>query len=260
MVDVNERQVLELTTKAGKILLESGAEVFRVEETMRRIAKHYGVDTAEFVVIGNAIIATCGAEGKEQRAKIQHIPVSSARLDKVVAVNQLSREIEQGKYTCSQAWKELGQIDCLQKKSAWVRIFFTGIGSACFCALLKATILDCIVVFFISALVHTFMLTVSERHMSKIVGNLCTSILATLTCIICCELGIGKNLSNMVVGAIIQLIPGVALTNGIRDMTGGDYISGSVRMLDALFAFISIAIGVGVTFALCQQFAARIFL
>ena len=58
----------------------------------------------------------------------------------------------------------------------------------------------------------------------------------------------------MVVGSITLLIPGAALTSGIRDMTGGDYISGTVRLLDALLGFISIAVGVGVTFAFCRSY------
>jgi uncharacterized membrane protein YjjP (DUF1212 family) len=49
----------------------------------------------------------------------------------------------------------------------------------------------------------------------------------------------------MVIGSIMPLIPGVPFTNAIREIGDGDYISGSVRMLDALLVFFSIAIGVG---------------
>ena len=52
----------------------------------------------------------------------------------------------------------------------------------------------------------------------------------------------------MVIGSIMPLIPGVPFTNAIRDIANGDYISGSVRMLDALLVFFCIAIGVGVGF------------
>ena len=50
------------------------------------------------------------------------------------------------------------------------------------------------------------------------------------------------------IGSIMPLIPGVPFTNAIRDIANGDYISGSVRMLDALLVFFCIAIGVGVGF------------
>ena len=254
------RQILELATKAGKILLESGAEIFRVEETMRRIVRHYGIESAGFAVMGNAIIATCGVDGQEQCAKIEHIPVSSVRLDKITAVNQLSREIEKGKYTCEQAWRKLEEVEKIEKKALWLRVLASGVGSACFCALLQATFIDCIAVFVVSMLLYFFMHFVSDKHMSRLVGNLCNSALVALLCIFCCQIGVGKNLGNMVVGSITQLIPGVARTSGIRDMTGGDYISGTVRLLDALLGFISIAVGVGVTFAFCRSLWGGVFL
>ena len=50
----------------------------------------------------------------------------------------------------------------------------------------------------------------------------------------------------MIIGAIMPLIPGIPFTNGVRDLADGDYISGSVRLLDAILTFICIATGVGV--------------
>ena len=59
---------------------------------------------------------------------------------------------------------------------------------------------------------------------------------------------LGDNLSHMMIGSIIPLIPGVPFTNGIRDLVDGDYIAGSVRLLDAMLAVLCVAIGVGVIF------------
>ena len=45
-----------------------------------------------------------------------------------------------------------------------------------------------------------------------------------------------------------SLVPGLAFTNGIRDLADGDYISGAVRMLDAILVFVSLGAGVGAVF------------
>ena len=61
------------------------------------------------------------------------------------------------------------------------------------------------------------------------------------------------SINFMIIGSIMPLIPGVAFTNAIRDIADGDYISGSVRMLDALLVFFSIAIGVGMAFSFISR-------
>ena len=49
----------------------------------------------------------------------------------------------------------------------------------------------------------------------------------------------------MIIGAIMPLVPGIALTTSIRDFFNGDYLSGTIHMIDALLTSFSIAVGVG---------------
>ena len=58
-----------------------------------------------------------------------------------------------------------------------------------------------------------------------------TSALVTFLCMVFYHLGLGHNVSSMIIGSVIPMIPGVAFTNAIRDLTDGDYIAGSVRMM-----------------------------
>ena len=90
------REALDVASLAGDILLASGAEIFRVEETIDRIARAYGVDSSDAFVLSSGIFLTAESGKKQEFARVRHIPLSAARLDKVTAVNQLSREIEEG--------------------------------------------------------------------------------------------------------------------------------------------------------------------
>lgn len=69
--------------------------------------------------------------------------------------------------------------------------------------------------------------------------------MVTLISILMYEIGVGQHLNQMIIGSIIPLMPGVSFTNAIRDIADGDYIAGSVRMLDAILVFLCIAMGVG---------------
>lgn len=246
----DEEALLETALTAGHILLENGAEIARVEETMERICRHFGMESENFFVLSNGIFATGDRDerGRGRYAKVQHIPVKGAQLDKVVAVNQLSREVEEGRYSLEETREKLEQIRRMPGKSFPVQIFASGIGSACFCYLFGGSMADSMVAFGAGLLLYVFVLSVHASGMTKITKNICGGALVTLFCILSYGLGIGDDMSNMIIGSIIPLVPGVAFTNGIRDIADGDYISGAVRLLDAILVFLCVAIGVGVMF------------
>ena len=239
-----EELALEVASLAGHILLENGAEISRVEETMERIAAHYGVVSENFFVLSNGIFTT----GRAGYAKVEFIPFKGAQLERVAAVNQLSRDIEADKYTLEEARDRLCEIRASKGKSAWEQILGSAVGSAGFCMIFGGGLLDAAAAFVAGLLLWVFVLMVSAPHMSKILGNILGGVFGTALCIVFYKIGFGVSLGNMIVGSLIPLIPGVAFTNGIRDLADEDYIAGATRLLDAMMVFFCIAAGVAITF------------
>lgn len=54
----SDEEVLDLALMAGHILLENGAEIYRVEETIDRICGYYGVNSENAFVLSNGIFLT----------------------------------------------------------------------------------------------------------------------------------------------------------------------------------------------------------
>ena len=77
--------------------------------------------------------------------------------------------------------------------------------------------------------------------------------LITLACILGCSL-LGTSASHAIIGSLMILTPGIAFTMGIRDFVQGDYLSGTIRMIDALLIAASIAIGTGLVLSLYTFF------
>ena len=255
----DEHRVLELAMEMGQILLQSGAEIFRVEDTMRRICDHFKVDSCNFFVTGNGIMSS--TKGRERPfAKVQYIPVKGAQLDRVVAINQLSREIAEGKYATieemEQRVREIREMPAVSKRLCY---FASALAAASFCVLFGGGVADTATAFVAGYLLYVFLLQVGN-HMSKIFANICGGALVTVLCILSYRLGWGSNLAHMISGAILPLVPGVAFTNGIRDIGSGDHLSGTVRLLDAFWTFLCIAIGVGVVFGLYQRITGGVIL
>lgn len=235
-------QALEIAARAGHILLENGAEISRVEETMERISSHYGVDRKSFFVLSNGIFTT-----GHRFASVEYIPFKGTRLDKVVEINQLSRDIESGQLELPQAESRLEEIGRLPEKSFWEQLAGSAVGSAGFCIIFGGSLPDSLVSLIAGLLLYVFVLG-PGRHMSKMLCNICGGAVASIVCLLCYKLGMGNSLSHMIIGSIIPLIPGVPFTNGIRDLANEDYIAGATRLLDALLVFFSIALGVSLTF------------
>lgn len=246
----SDEEVLDLALMAGHILLENGAEIYRVEETIDRICGYYGVNSENAFVLSNGIFLTAGSARESFFAKVQHIPVSGTHLNKVAAVNQLSREIVEGRHTIQDAYRILEEIRTMPGKKRWMQTLASGVGSAAFCIFFGGTFGDNLAAFAAGICLYLYVLWLSVPHLSKIVGNIGGGALVTVVCCLLYLMGVGENLNFMMIGTIMPLVPGVAFTNSIRDVADGDYISGSVRMLDALLVFFCIAIGVGIGFSL----------
>ena len=125
-----EREILLVALQAGRILLENGAEIFRVEDTVYRICHYYGLKSASAFVLSNGIFVTSGDEEETQFAKVLQIPVNNANLSRVAEVNQLSRQIEEHAFTLQEAREELNRIENMPGFPAKLQIASAGIAGA----------------------------------------------------------------------------------------------------------------------------------
>jgi len=245
-----EENALEVASLAGHILLENGAEIARVEETMERIASHYGEESENFFVLSNGIFTT----GRAGYAKVEFIPFKGAQLERVVAVNQISRDIAADRYSLDEAKQKLLEVRNMHSKHKLEQIIGSAVGSAGFCVIFGGGFLDAAAAFVVGALLWTFVVFVSVPYLSKILGNIAGGLVGTLLCLLFYKIGFGTSLGNMIVGSLIPLIPGVPFTNGIRDLADEDYIAGATRLLDAVMVFFCIAAGVVIMFMINYLF------
>jgi len=231
-------EIIETAAEAGKMLLESGSEISRVEDTMRRISRSLGEEKESFFIMGNGIFATSQA-----KAVVRYIPIKGARLDKVVEISSLSHRIRKQSLSLDEVRSELDRIDNLKTKPLWEQFLACILATFGFGIIFTSSIMDCIAASAAGLFLWSFYIFIGARYMSKALGNICGGIVGALLCILFHKYGFGENLGNMIVSTLILLIPGVAFTNGIRDIANEDYLSGMTRMLDALMVFFCLSLG-----------------
>lgn len=256
----SQAKALEAAAFAGNLLLESGAELFRVEDTILRIAHTYGVASCNTFILSSGIFITAGGPHEEYFARVRHIPLGAVRLDRVEAVNQLSREITAGQHTVDEAYALLQEISQKPRYPKLWRVAASGVACSSFCLLFGGGPTDCVAALITGLLLYSYLLQLEGRKLSKITVNVSGGALVTLCAILLWKLGLGTQLGQIICGSIMPLVPGVSFTNAIRDIADGDYIAGSVRMIDALLIAFCIAGGVGLVYTIVGRFAGGVLL
>lgn len=245
--EVSVKKVVDLALEAGRILLKNGAEIFRVDETIVRICGRFHVEYVDTFILSHGIFVSAENGMEETYTKVKQVPLSSSNLGIVVEVNELSREIVDGLVSIEEASARLREIEQMPEKKWYYQTLAAGMGSGFFGYLLGASASESAAAFFIGCLLYLWILAAKTYRMSKMIVNIVGGVVITVLAIIACHLPLpgGVKLDGMIIGSIMPLVPGVAFVNAIRDIAGSDFLSGTVRMIDALLVFIYIAVGVG---------------
>lgn len=278
------RRALELVTRIGEVLLKNGGEIFRVQQTMQLVAKAYGIPGFQVYVLANGLFVSMQEEGRtitrpvesgdaagqeylfgqehlasqaRLASQVRYVPLSSVHLGRVAAVNNLSREIVAQKYTVEEASRKIEQIDKLPFTSNAVQTLMSGLGAGAFCILFGGSLLDSAAAFLSGLVLWIFVLFLTARGANKIMVNILASALVTAMGVLFFHLfSFGDSMDMIVIGSIVPLLPGVPLTNSIRDYLNGDYLSGTIRMIDAVLVACCIALGVGIVLRVFQMVTA----
>ena len=249
---VDNEGAVDLAFRMGSVLLENGAEISRVQETSERVAKAYGVDDMGVYVLSNALFASGSDSGEIRRTAVRYVRSSSIHFARICAVNNLSREIADGRYSVAEANKKLDEIENIPPVKNSVLVAACGIGSACFCFIFGGSISDSLSALAVGLIVQLILNLSEKNKWSKIFSNIIASAAAALFTLALVLLGLGQNTDAIMAGAVIRLVPGVAMTTAIRDFFNSDYLSGTIRMIDAVLVGGSIAVGVGVVFKIAS--------
>ena len=227
-------RALVLVMDGGQTLLANGGEVFRVQQTMEIMAASLGVQDFHVYVLTNGIFASAHLPGGESVSLVRHVPTVSIHLGRVEAVNELSRELAAGKLGVVEAEQKLAAARALPRVTPRREVL------ACF----GGTLAD-VPVAAVAGLLEALVCLHFGRHS---INRMFTDIVAAFCCTvwaIAVQAVVPAVSANAaIIGALMVLTPGVALTMGVRDILNGDYLSGSIRLLDALLIAGSIAGGV----------------
>lgn len=245
MVDGESQRILNLAVSMGELMLKSGGEIYRVQETVERVLSAYGIEDHNVYVVSNGIFATIHEEREDRGSMVRDVPLGSTDLGRITELNQLSREICDHCYTLDEAYERLEQCQQMTGPGLAKELLAAGMGCAAFCYLFQGRLVECPVAFVLGILVQLFRVKANGAGVSKFLVNILGSFFVSSCSYGLAALGLPLMPDQVIVGVTILLVPGMALTSSIRELFNGDYLSGGIHFADALLTAMCIAVGVG---------------
>ncbi|NME83210.1 threonine/serine exporter family protein [Clostridium sp. SM-530-WT-3G] len=246
-MDLNK--LLNVSTLAGKILLESGAETYRVEETIVRICLSFGADNAESFVIPTGIMVSV-TKDDDVRTLVVRITNRGVDLNKIEKINTLSRRLQYENLSLDNVNDQLIEISKLHRYKTLTTLVCSAIAAGCFSVMFNGGIKDFFAACIIGACIKVMSATCQKLNINDFFVNSLGGGLAAFLAFIFMEFNICDNLDTTIIGSIMLLVPGLTMTNAIRDTIAGDILSGITKIAEAILVAISIAVGTGTVLSL----------
>lgn len=240
------KRLVLLATMAGKTMMKNGAETYRVEDTLQRICKSQAnIKYADAFVLPTGIFVSLEYED-DMFTYFTRVNSVKIDLDKINLVNDFSREFVKGEITVNEGIRMLKQINKTPNYNSLTKTICGALASACFSIIFGGVFQDFIASFIISFTTIFTLKKLGKHKLTFFLNNFIGSALVTILSIVFINIGIGKNMDMVIIGSIMSMVPGVAITNAMRDTMSGDFTSGLSRAMEAIFSALAIAFGVGV--------------
>lgn len=248
------KEVLSLAVEIADVMLRNGGEIYRIEDTVIHILKAYNVESFDVYVLSNGIFASANEDKEDACSMIRHVPLGGVNLSKVAYLNQLTRDLCTHTCTIEEGWIRVKAAKTLPSYSQKIQNFFCGLGSACYTFIFGGSLLDFGFSFLIGTLEQIVLNYLSAHKFSRFLKNVFASaFVSTCTCLLTLT-GLPILQDKIIIGAIMPLVPGITFTTAIRDFHNGDYLSGTIHLIDALLTALCIAVGIIIPMAIFESF------
>ena len=243
--EVDNELTIDCLLLAGRIMIESGAETYRVEDTMLRMANSQNMPNAQCYATPTGIIFSLG---KTQPTRISSISSRVTDLQKIALVNSVSRRLTSHMITLEEAYDELKSI---QKTNyflpTYLQVIAAAFASGCFLIMFKGGWSD----FPIAVLAGGagFLMLVITNHLTKVkfFSEFTASLVLGFVAFFAVKYGYGTELDKIIISSVMPLVPGILITNAVRDLMAGHFMSGMAKGAEAFLTAFAIGAAIAGT-------------
>lgn len=240
---MNYSQVLSCALDIGEEMLVSGGEVYRVEDCIRRICFAYGAIDVDVFTITSSIVVTVQQPDYSRLTETRRIERYATNLHRVHELNRLSRLMCRERIDFDEFKRQYGTIISQKPYPQWVEFLCYAMVAAAFTLFFGGSWRDAGISALIGLVLKGTVYLIGAVRFNHVLSNLIASFVLSILSYVAVRLGLADTVDMIVIGNIMLIIPGVALTNSLRDMISGDTMAGILRFIEACILALAIAGG-----------------
>ena len=236
-------QLFDYAMDIGEQMLISGAEVHRVEESINRMCYALGAERVDVFIITSSMVVTVYTQDDTAYTRTRRVTSMKFNIERLHKLNALSRQICEKEMTGEEIQLKLNEAINCKSFPALLEFISSAVIAGAFTLFFGGNVLETVISFFVGAFVWLGLFFADKLIPNKIFGKFYAAAIATLLAYLTVRFGWVASMDAIIIGNIMTLIPGIGLTNSIRDLFSGDSIAGILRMVDAMLTALAIAAG-----------------
>ncbi len=246
MEDKKLENVLSLALDLGKGMVQCGAEINRVEETVRRICYAYNIKKTEVFSVISMVYATVISEKGETHTQMRRIYSNAVNFRRLENLNALSRKICAETPGIDEVRKELEDILTDTRHFDFFVCLGHIVAAMSFTVFFGGSLLDAVAAAPIALIVYLMNLYIKANGVNRLFFTALSAAVIGFLAEIFVHFGFGHNSDMIMIGDVMLIIPGLMLINSVREMLCGDVMSGLLRLLESIILAMAIACGFAV--------------
>lgn len=237
----------QVAVEAGMEMLRAGADTSRVEDTIERIGRSIGAEQVDAFVTPTGLFVSLEMPDGRTLTAVRRIRSSENNIAVITAVNNLSRQLATGQINELEAWQLLLTIKSERSEyTPQITSLGAGFTSAAFAYLFGGRFIEMVFAwlagFFVFWTVHFLRRYRLTQFLRCVIGGSVAALWGTIPLLFYDNV----NKDIIILGGLMVLVPGLAITNAIRDIMSGELVSGVSRVAEALTIALALAVGVAV--------------
>ncbi len=240
---------VQVVVLAARTILECSGETYRAEETAILMCRSFGMSDAVIMAFPTGFTLAVRKPDGTTETRVMRIQHRRINLGLINDINSVSRRVVARELTPEQALDEIMALRSHPEPPMLRQIALFALAAGAFAVMFGGGVIEFFISCFVGGIMQACMPLYTKARLPSLLVSLVSGVLAAGLSLPLLYV-FGGSQESVISGTIMPLLPGLAMTNAVRDTMRGDLLSGMARATEALVNAVLLAAGVAVVLML----------